>query len=465
MSFKKSVQDYFPYTLTTENANQALISDKDHLLLIGTQKDNRYICELIETGRISVGADAEGYSLACIDSPWHKGRRVVVIAGNDPSGVIYGVSEFNSHVLSTAIAPNEPAQYRNAFDKIQDFQIRERPMITNRGIWSWGYVIYDYKRFIDNMARLRLNMLTIWNDCPPANCREIIQYAHSRGVKIVLGFPYGWGNKEIDLANKQDQERVKIETLDDFHRNYLDLGMDGIYIQTLTERTDMEIGGKSIAGLACDWVNGLAELLYNECPNLYFQWGIHAPSILGNYREFERLDPRVVLVWEDAGVIPYSYNPVTTYNDNLPPHAKAAVLGSVESTAEYSIKLASSRGKMEFGMVAKGFIWLPWESEFEHHGPFILGERSSDFVRSRFELRKKRWEMVNALWARNYPAAASFYRRILDCNPSRMTVSALIEDGMFEESIQSSVALFANTLWNPRVDDIELQARAVASCR
>jgi len=38
----------------------------------------------------------------------------------------------------------------------------------------------------------------------------------------------------------------------------------------------------------------------------------------------------------------------------------------------------------------------------------------------------------------------------------------LIEDGLFEESIQPSVALFAETIWNPRRSDREILQQAMS---
>ena len=37
-----------------------------------------------------------------------------------------------------------------------------------------------------------MNRLLFWNDDAPLNCQEIIDYAQSRGVKVVLGFAWGW---------------------------------------------------------------------------------------------------------------------------------------------------------------------------------------------------------------------------------------------------------------------------------
>ena len=78
---------------------------------------------------------------------------------------------------------------REAFDALPEFSRTEAPVIENRGVWTWGYVIYDYRRFFDNMARLKMNRLAVWNDVPPINCRQFIPYAHSRGIKVILGFP------------------------------------------------------------------------------------------------------------------------------------------------------------------------------------------------------------------------------------------------------------------------------------
>ena len=46
------------------------------------------------------------------------------------------------------------------------------------------------------------------------------------------------------------------------------------------------------------------------------EWGLHASSILDNYKDLESLDPPIVIVWEDAGVIPYSYDPTTANSES-----------------------------------------------------------------------------------------------------------------------------------------------------
>ena len=172
------------------------------------------------------------------------------------------------------------------------------------------------------------------------------------------------------------------------------------------------------------------------------------------------MDPRITIAWEDAGLIPYSYNPVTDPAD-------AAGMGipegidTIETTLAYSKKLTTLRDNAEFAIVPKGWICLNWDDEFEHHKSFILGRRDKSFVSQRHALQQSRWDKVNQLWLKNYHHAVKFYREILNCKPSAMHVSGLIEDGILEEAIQPSVALFAETLWNPQRDTKEILQRAM----
>ncbi len=96
-------------------------------------------------------------------------------------------------------------------------------------------------------------------------------------------------------------------------------------------------------------------------------------------------------------------------------------------------------------LVAKGWITLRWKTEFEHHGPFVLGERDPGFIRERLRERQTRWDEVNALWMVNYPQALRFYRELREAAPGAMSVFGLIEDGMFEDTIQPSAALLGET--------------------
>lgn len=453
-------QRYLPYVVRVEKAESARQAAEDHAILVGTAENNPLVAEAIENGTFDKPQGPEGYTAACLNSPWAEGKRVIVVAGSDANGVLYGVQDLD-RMLRTRIGQPDPPDMRAAFDGLPDFAVSERPAIDNRGIWTWGYVIYDYRRFIDNMARCKMNMLTIWNDCPPINAREVIEYAHSRGVKIVFGFHWGWGIDDLDPNNPEHRARIKEQVVRNYLENYHGLGMDGIYFQTFTEVTKTHVGERSIAGLACEWVNEIARALYEHEPGLSIQFGLHAISVREHYTDLAQLDPRITITWEDAGCIPYAYDPVTDYNYGVFKAPEGT--DPVDATIEYSKKLATFRHGTEFAMVPKGFTKLRWNSEFEHHGPFILGERDPEWIRARLAASQPRWDCVNALWAANYPLALRFYRAILDCRPPRFTATALIEDGMFEEKIQLSAAILAETLWNPRRDEGEIMQLALGT--
>jgi len=261
---QKTAQLYLPYMIETRQGTGEVSGHKGHLILAGTASDNKLIGELVKKGLLSIPSKPEGYVISCFNSPWSEGKRVIAIAGSDPNGVLYGVEDFNAKILS-----------HESFDNVKDFTISDYPRIENRGIWTWGYVIYDYRRFIDNMARLKMNMLAFWNDCPPENCREVIDYAHSRGIKAVLGFHWGWGMDDIDLSNAEHRARIKGIVLDNYNNNYRGLGMDGIYFQTLTEHENTRINGRSVASIVCDMVNDISSGLFKDNPGLYIQCTRH----------------------------------------------------------------------------------------------------------------------------------------------------------------------------------------------
>lgn len=456
-----NVQRFLPYVIAVEQGAVEALDGEDHLIVIGTAESNPIVAQAVEEELVPPPPGPEGYSIACVDSPWNEGKRVLIVAGSDPNGALYGVQEFDSYILRTRVSPYDPPDMREAFDKMRDFGISEKPAIDNRGIWTWGYVIYDYRRFIDNMVRCRMNQLTIWNDCPPLNSRDVIDYAHSRGVKIVMGFHWGWGIHDFDPTNDQQREHIRADVVRNYVENYRGLGIDGIYFQTFTEHSNLDMGGKSTAALACDWVNCVAHDLYEVNPELRIEFGLHATSIRENYSDLEGLDPRIVITWEDAGVMPYSYNPLPGAQDNF---AVPETLDSIDATIEYSKRLATFRPGTEFAMVPKGWTTLRWMTEFEHHGPFILGERDREWIRLRGDHRQPtRWDFVNAMWAEHYPHAVRFFREVLDCHPPRFTATVLIEDGLFEEKIQLSAALMAEILWNPRREDGELMQRALSA--
>jgi hypothetical protein len=469
---QRAVQARLPYVLPVlpaqETAWEAL---QEHAILLGTPKDNPLVARCLNESGLSLGVPGthvgvpgthvgvpgtpDGYPASCLaqvlPAPWNPERHIVLLTGSAPEGVLHAVEVFNSRILCGTALPDklEPGRLRQALDAIADCTIQEAPAVPERGLWTWGYVIYDYVRFLDNLARLHLNRLTIWNDVPPVNCHDVIAAAHQRGVQLCLGFPWGWG-MDYDLADPADRRKIQDQVIEHYARHIQPQQPDGIYFQTLTEHNQLELGGKSVAALTCELVNRTASALYELTPGLDIRFGVHATSIRQNYREFIHLDPRITIVWEDAGALPFSYLPTLELNGM-----------SYEETLEYACELASFRPGTIFAMIAKGWTTLDWEHEFEHHGPYLLGQCSRAYTRKRLELIQPRWDKVNTLWLQHFQKAQSFYQALLKVSDGKLSVLGLVEDGLFEESIQPSVALFAETLWDPYASPEQLLQRAL----
>ncbi|MFC1479246.1 hypothetical protein ACFL6F_01495 [Planctomycetota bacterium] len=450
IELQKAVQQFLPYVIEIVKAEEWKPDHSEHVILAGTAECNKYIREFVSDGKLDIPKNPEAYSIQVMDSPLTEKGRLIVIAGNDSNGFLYGVQELKQILEGIRSEGADQEELRDAFDNLSDLVISDYPRIRYRGIWSWGYVIYDYRRFFDNMAKLRLNMITIWNDSPPLNCNEVIEYAHSRGIRVFLGFHWGWGRDDLSLAQPEDHERVREMVLNEYESNYKNLDIDGIYFQTLTEHHDKELGKRTVASLACELVNKTAKALLEIKPELEIHFGLHAISIADRYPDLKDLDERVTIMWEDAGVIPFGYMPKPEQTSEIGINSKDIV--TFEQTLDYSKKIACLRKGERFAMVAKGWIHIDWSNEFEHHGPFILGECDPKWIKERLAKRQPLWDRTNPVWEKNYPLAAQFYREILTSTDQPMTVLALIEDGMFEEVIQPSAALFAETVWNPEQD-------------
>jgi len=71
------------------------------------------------------------------------------------------------------------------------------------------------------MARLKMNMLTLWNDCAPLNLREVVDYAHSRGIRLICGYHWGWGVSGLSLTSRSDCEKTRDEVIAKYEKDSL----------------------------------------------------------------------------------------------------------------------------------------------------------------------------------------------------------------------------------------------------
>ena len=359
----------------------------------------------------------------------------VLIEGKDDAGVLYGCIDFYNKFILKQNHAHKGGCFRNWFEEEWgELEESSFSSLERRGLWTWGYVIYDYKGYIDNMARLKMNTLIIWNDFVPVNAREMVEYAHDSNVKVYWGYPWGWDTS----CNKVDVKNIHQITdwiIQHYEEHYAHLGSDGIYFQSFTETKKDTIDGVLIAQAVTEFVNDAAGKLLAKYPDLELQFGLHASSVKNQLKHMKQVDPRLVIVWEDCGSCPYDYCP-----ENL---------DGFEETREFTKKILKLRGEHEkFGTVLKGFTKLDWSS-FEHQkGSYYHGVASPKMLNNRRERKSRIWHYVQAYWLRNADKAYEIIRLMQSESDGKAMVTALVEDSMFENKIYYPVAMYAAMLWD-----------------
>lgn len=443
----EAVSEYIDYALPTERADCA--SEKDlserNLIIIGTKKSNPIIEKLCKDGILNPPAEEEGYLIKVTKSVYDENAQMVVICGSDENGVLYGAADFAAYYIPYAeITHNHGCYFRKIFDKdnLLEYEAASVPSIKRRGIWSWGHVIYDYKNYIRNMARLKMNTLIIWNDFVPVNVDEVIKEAHSYGIQIYLGYSWGWnearpvnefGKGGMDLSDDVIAKFRK-DIVETYKNSYEKLNIDGIYFQSFTETKNSEINGAVIAERVAELVNSTAkELLELNC-DLTLMFGLHATSVCEKLDYIRQTDKRIMIVWEDCGAFPFAYTPNKIEN--------------FDETCSLCKKIAKLRGDDDsFGVVTKGLVCLDWTTFKHQKAACIVGEQSKAFIERRTAKKKKLWKYVDAYWLKNGQYAYDMIKLLKENNKNTM-ITGLIEDGMFEAEIHHSAAIFGEMMWD-----------------
>ena len=405
------------------------------LIYVGTKATNPYIAQ----DPTDCPALPESYGIRVKDD-------TVTVEGYDDAGVVYGCMDFYNKYLVHREFPHDRLRYRvDPFRKeLPDFSYASSPSVKERSIWTWGHVIYDYRGFIDNMVKLKMNTLVMWNDFAPTNAREIVQYAHDNGIKLIWGYPWLWDVNcaQIDVLNAKDSIESIIKV---YEEQYLPLGGDGIYFQSFTEINREDIGGVLIAQAVTDFVNAAAGALLDKYPDLELQFGLHAESVNKKLEYIAKVDPRVRIVWENCGSFPYSYIP----ND----------VKNFEQTQEFVRTIAALRGADDrFGLVTKGLVKLDWLA-FEHlKGPVEVGVSSRAMQDDRVARKDRIWRYIQSYWLTHADKVHEAVRTFTDAKQGDLYCTALVEDGMFERNIMYPVALYAEMLWDANGDTKDMMS-------
>lgn len=430
-------QEYLGYQPMTSDSIS--LSEADDLILLACRNGNN--CQNKELDAVAGEKipGGEGYLVKFGAHPYVAGRRMILICSETEIGMMYGCADFAEKYLPQAAQAHQhnPDYYyfKNPFeDGFADAVHVSVPSLSERGLWTWGHVIYDYKAYFDNMARLKMNTITIWNDYAPVNEREVYEYAHARGIKVIWGLSLNWDEKE-DISSEKSLEKWAQIALKRCRKMYEKGTVDGVYVQTFTETRDDTIGGKSIAENAVRWVNEIYRTIAAEIPQIDFRWGLHASSVLTRLDAIEKVDGRIKIIWEDAGQFPYNYVPEL----NIPGFGDA-----LESTK----KIAYLRGGLGAGATLKGLCCLDWKVFRHLEGPLQIGCASKAHMEKLLPEKKRIWKYVQSGWMVNAEACREVIAEYAKATKGEAALCGLVEDSLFEMKMWFPVALFAQIMWN-----------------
>ena len=331
-----------------------------------------------------------GFTVKVIRNPEDEEGSFVFLTAKSELELFYSAVSF----LDEYIPTNAPASGCNrmvdqTFDiPLPESTYSEKPDHKIRSIFTWGHSINSYRDYIDNMARAKFNELIIWNDYIPINIDEIIEYAHSYGISVVLGYSWGWreiGNKATEISEETIKNLEKL-IVDTYRDKYHVVGCDGIYFQTFTERKEERVGGKLISEMVTEMVNNVAAELWKIKPDLRLIFGLHASSVRNRLAEISNVDPRIEILWEDCGSYPFDYAPFVKSEEEY------------EETLKFVKEMLELRGGKGVGLAFKGVMMLDWSKKVGQHGPYVMGENAPEIADHDRRLRNKAWKKYSADW-------------------------------------------------------------------
>ena len=214
---------------------------------------------------------------------------------------------------------------------------------------------------------------------------------------------------------------------------------DGIYFQSFTELKEEYIGDIFIPQAVTDFVNTTAALFYAQYPDLELQFGLHATSVKEKLDFIAKVNPKIRIVWEDCGAFPFAYSP--------------RQIADFDKTTEFIQKAAALRGAEDkFGVVTKGFTTLSWPEFVHMNGSVFPGVSSQWMKRNRVIRKEKQWKFFQAFWLTNANYAQEMIKTMASGKNGDLYITALVEDGMFEENVMYPVALYSQMLWDCNED-------------
>jgi hypothetical protein len=297
-----------PLMLPLEKDGGAPVQGKPNRIVLGVPSQNATLKTLLgatDAARVPVG----GYLIKTFHS---KDGNVVLIAGDRPAAVLWGVFDFLDVTVPTLEARmvGQQDRYVGTFfraARIPDHTTVGAPETPVRSVWAWGYVLDDYRSAFRAMARARMNRVILWNNRPVVNAADVVACAHSWGIEVYWGFSWGW-TFSIMKGNNLDFNRLTDGIVEQWRTLWKPMGGDGIYFQSFTETSRKTIGGRPLPEAVTELVNTTAKRIRAEAPGLKIIFGLHATSVKSDVgtAAIAKVDPTLEILWEDCGGFPFN---------------------------------------------------------------------------------------------------------------------------------------------------------------
>lgn len=419
---------YTIHTLLCEAEKEARLDR--NAVAIGLYEESALIRQYIKKEEFP----ADGYCIKVTDGP--SGHRLALITAHSPANLFYGAVDFidDYFPLATPMHGSVKLVHELFAHPLPDYFHASAPAFKKRSVFTWGHPINDYRQYIENMARLKLNQLIVWNDYLPLNAKDIVDYAHSYGIELIWGYAWGW-TRGCDRDKIKDLDQVEADILERYDRVYRHSGADGIYFQSFTETEEAQFKGKLIARSVTDFVNSVSEKILQKDPDLKLIFGLHASSVKDHLEFISEVDARIEIMWEDCGSFPFGYHPTLREKDDF------------EETAAFTDRLLTLREKGETSLLFKGCMTLDWHGDrFAHQsGPYVMGLSSPQLIKQDLELLRPIWRQYQSGWLQNGHLAHQIARQILHNSPRPVNLGVA---GQFAGGIFLPEALCAQILWD-----------------
>jgi hypothetical protein len=343
------------FVLPLEKDGAKIVSAKRDSIVIGVPSKNATLRSLLGKSKVP----ANGYLIKTFNV---KGRNVVLLAGDNPSAVLWATFEFLDIVapeLEKYLA-GHGGRYSGTFfrqKKVPTYECSRQPETLVRSVFSWGQVVDDYNAMFRAMARARFNRVLLWNDQFVVNAKDVVECAHSWGIQVYWGCSWGWTLSGRNPKNFS-LERLADEVVAEWREKWKPMGGDGIYLQSFTETSNATIGGLPIPEAATKLVNEVSRRIRAEEPGKSIVWGLHSNSMRRSdaAKAIAKLDPSIEILWENCGGFPYWE--LNARGQGQPDDALC--------------NLALANNKL-VGFAWKAQIRMDWASYIAPAGPFMLG--------------------------------------------------------------------------------------------